>query len=83
MPAKKRKPAKLKKCPFCGGVRVKVHEKKSRAADGSAKYSFYARCNDCRARGPAFVCIGRKNEKWRIVAEAAWDKVARLAEVKP
>lgn len=64
----------IKNCPFCNSDRVEAVEKLSRGAEGRAKHSFYVKCHNCRARGPAFGCSGRKNETWRDFAIHEWNK---------
>ena len=71
---------KIKNCPFCKSDRVEVYEKKSRGALGRDKVSYYVKCHNCQARGPAFGCYGKTNETWRKFALHDWNKAPREVE---
>ena len=52
----------LKPCPFCGGTKLKIDKKSTRAGynglgDRVENHTFSVRCNKCHARGGA--CGGR------------------------
>ena len=49
---------KLKPCPFCGGTKLKVEQKRKRVGWTGLDVPVYnmtysVRCNKCHARGPA------------------------------
>ena len=63
----------INNCPFCGSDRVELMEKKSRGAEGRDKYTYYARCHACHARGPSCGCAGKNNKTWRDFALYKWN----------